>query len=160
MPPWDTYSICGYAPLRLERRILFIFGFFRRTSENDPHIVPVVQRCNWFASAIAFNQVLYFCSLRAAHFILLLRLYWYYKLCPNHISEISLSSSCCADQFWCSNCWFHRAARLSLDSSSNHRLQHWLQPFLPPPPLHTRPTPPWLRKTVKAGRKATLLDSR
>ena len=63
---WDTYVICGYASLRLDGHILSLnlVCLVEPPRMTRAQSVSVVQRCNWFVSAIAFNQVLYFCSFR------------------------------------------------------------------------------------------------
>ena len=82
------------------------FSLFSRTSENDPRTVSALQLVcqllpltRYYISAVS----------GAAHFILLLRLDWYYKRCQKkkkHILGISVSSSCGSDHLCC-NCWFN-----------------------------------------------------
>ena len=103
---WDSYVICGYISLRLDGRILSLNlvclveppRMTRAQSVSALQLVcQLLPLTRYYISAVS----------GAAHFILLLRLDWYYKRCKKkHILGIFVSSSCGSDHLCC-NCWFH-----------------------------------------------------
>ena len=104
---WDTYLICGYASLRLDGRILSLnlVCWVEPLRMTRTQSVSVVQRCNWFVSAIAFYQVLYFCSFwcRTLHTDSAIRLVLL-TMWKTHFGDIRKLVL----WFWsflCSNCW-------------------------------------------------------
>ena len=89
---WDTYLICGYASLRLDGRILSLnlVSLVEPPRMTRAQSVSAVQHCNWLFQLLPLTRYYISAVSGAAHFILLLRLDWYYKRCQKHILGISI----------------------------------------------------------------------